>query len=52
MFLFQELPGFENNPKQFVSKNQQFVNVLQAASDNRKPLYLLSKTEIDKELKK
>lgn len=35
-----------------LNKNQQFMNVLISATDSNKPLYRLSKDEIEKELKK
>ncbi|XP_023013867.2 uncharacterized protein isoform X2 [Leptinotarsa decemlineata] len=42
--------GSDKQPKEALSKNQQFMNVLQAATNNSKPIYRLSKEEIEKEL--
>lgn len=48
----QDYPGIEKNPKEVHNKNQQFINVLQAATENSKPFYRMSKKEIEEELKK
>lgn len=45
-------PGIEKNPKLVHDKQQQFVNVLHAAVESDKPLYRLSKEEIDKAIRK
>ncbi|KAG5893347.1 hypothetical protein JTB14_000113 [Gonioctena quinquepunctata] len=44
--------GVDAQHKEINSKKQQFMNVLQAATENTKPIYRLTKEEIEKELKK
>lgn len=46
------LPGVEKNPAIRAKQNQDFINVLKAASQDQKPYYILPKEELHKEIAK
>lgn len=47
---FQIFPGVEKDPREVTHKNQKFLDILQAASLTSKPIYRLTKEEIEKEI--
>ncbi|KYB28156.1 hypothetical protein TcasGA2_TC031116 [Tribolium castaneum] len=49
--LKKKLPGIDKSPDS-LNRKQQFVNVLQSASNSSQPLYRLNKESIDKEIRK
>lgn len=49
---FQDYPGLEKDPSVRKSKSQQFVDVLESASKSEKPLYLMTKKELENLSKK
>jgi len=48
----KEYPGTNTQAKEFTSKNQRFMNVLESASSSKKPIYRLNKEDIEKTLDK
>ncbi|KAJ8967865.1 hypothetical protein NQ317_017632 [Molorchus minor] len=45
----KKLPGTEKKSHEVYNKNQQFVNVLQAATESDKPIWRMNKEEIVRE---
>lgn len=45
-------PGLDKKTEKEYNKNQQFMNVIQSAAESDKPLYRLSKEEIEKTVDK
>lgn len=48
----EHFPGVDKKSKETLSKNQQFMNVLQSAAESDKPLYRLDKKEFEKTIDK
>lgn len=49
--LRKDLPGVDSKKESLV-KNEQFFNVLNAARESNKPLYRMSREELNKEIQK
>lgn len=53
MFPFlQDLPGGSQDPREVFNQKKNYINLLKASADSDKPLYRMTKAEIDAELKR
>lgn len=53
MFPFlQDFPGAPQDPREITKQQKNYLNLLKASAESDKPLYRMSKAEIDAELKR
>lgn len=50
--LLQDLPGGSIDPRETHKEKKNYLNLLKSSADSKKPLYRMSKAEIDEELRK